>query len=407
MPEADYAINLCDNRYLFLVSMCAVAVRKQTNLFPSNKNPATQSRLAERYQSAYILHHGQAELSSNLSDFDISHVEWQAVSQGYQVPELSLEHVAVISFTSGSTGDAKPNLKTWRTLRDSTAINAAYMLPNNVDVFHHLATVPGQHMWGLETSVLMALFANVCLVDAHPLYPMDIVDLLERLPNPKSLISTPLHLRSLDAIDHKLPKLANVLVATAPLNQELAQRIEQKFDTQLREVYGCSEVGSMAVRRTAKTDIWTQFSGLIFDANEAGEVTVCTDYLPEKITLEDQLEMLEPGKFRLTGRVSDQVNIAGKRGSLLEVNNVLMKFAGLIDGVVFFPAQDRAVPRLVAMVVLKENASKGALRDHFKETLDAAFVPRPILLVGALPREDNGKLIKAKLLDLYHSLIKN
>jgi len=84
-----------------------------------------------------------------------------------------------------------------------------------------------------------------------------------------------------------------------------------------------------------------------------------------------------------------------------------MKFAGLIDGVVFFPAQDRAVPRLVAMVVLKENASKGALRDHFKETLDAAFVPRPILLVGALPREDNGKLIKAKLLDLYHSLIKN
>jgi len=127
LPEADYAINLCDNRYLFLVSMCAVAVRKQTNLFPSNKNPATQSRLAERYQSAYILHHGQAELSSNLSDFDISHVEWQAVSQGYQVPELSLEHVAVISFTSGSTGDAKPNLKTWRTLRDSTAINAAWM----------------------------------------------------------------------------------------------------------------------------------------------------------------------------------------------------------------------------------------------------------------------------------------
>jgi acyl-coenzyme A synthetase/AMP-(fatty) acid ligase len=58
----------------------------------------------------------------------------------------------------------------------------------------------------------------------------------------------------------------------------------------------------------------------------------------------------------------------------------------------------------VAIVVLEEEANKQALKNHFRTYLDAAFVPRPILLVDALPREENGKLIKSKLLNFYYEL---
>jgi len=64
------------------------------------------------------------------------------------------------------------------------------------------------------------------------------------------------------------------------------------------------------------------------------------------------------------------------------------------------------VPRLVALVVLKATAEKTDLQQHFRKHLDSAFVPRPILLVDKLPRQDNGKLNKAELTNFYHELIK-
>lgn len=415
LPEGRFAINLCDDRYLFLVALCAVIVREQTNLLPSNKNPETQQRLAERYANSYVLSDGQLSLSEHVPAFDISEVEWPSELGSCAMPMVELEHLAVISFTSGSTGEAKANLKTWRTLVESTKINSRYMQPNDQDVFYHLATVPGQHMWGLETSVLMPLLSNACLVDARPLYPQDIIDLLKRLPSPKCLITTPLHLRSLTTADGSvgdgaIPKLDNVLVATAPLESALAQTIEDKFETQLREVYGCSEVGSMAVRRAAKTEVWTQFSGLNFAHNEDGQTSVNADHLPISVVLEDRLEPVDDQSFRLQGRVSDQIKIAGKRGSLLEVNTILMKYPGVADGIVFFPPQDKAVPRLVAIVAMEQNrpldkSDKAQLRAHFRRYLDTAFVPRPILFVDSLPREENGKLLKTKLLDFYTDLV--
>ena len=415
LPEGEFAINLCDNRYLFLVALCAVVVRQQTNLLPANKNPETQKGLAERYPQTYLIHDGELSLSEGVPALNIHDVTWCAETQSESVPMVPLKHLAVISFTSGYTGDSKPNLKTWRTLRDSTRINSRYMLPNQQNVFYHLATVPGQHMWGLETSVLLPLFSNACLVDARPLYPQDIIDLLKRMPKPNCLITTPLHLRALASVkgrvgDGSLPKLDNVLVATAPLAQELAQEVELKFATQLREVYGCSEVGSMAVRRASQTDVWTQFAGLNFERNPNGEVSVGADHLPASVLLEDKLASVDEHSFRLQGRVSDQIKIAGKRGSLLEVNNVLMKYPGIVDGVVFFPPQDSAVPRLVAIAVLDkvdgvDKPDKASLRAHFRRYLDSAFVPRPIFFVDSLPREDNGKLLKTKLTELYTTLI--
>ena len=400
LPRAEHAINLCENRYLFLVSLCAVIIRGQTNLLPSNKNVATQRRLSKRYPNTYVVHDGCTEIAP-VEQFNIRQCKLEPSVGSHEIDLIACDHVAVISFTSGSTGDSKPNIKTWRTLTDSTEINARYMLTGEKKTITHLATVPGQHMWGLETSVLMALFKNVCLVDAQPLFPNTIVSILNSLPSPRTLISTPLHLRALYQSNVSLPKLTSILSATAPLSKELAQDIERTFGTQLREVYGCSECGSMAVRRTSETNVWQRFSELTFNASDTGRIRVNADHLPGSTLLEDQIEIIDQDHFMLRGRSSDQINIAGKRGSLDEINKVLQAFTGLIDGVVLFPPQSQSVPRLVALVVLVNGIEKSLLRSHFRTYLDPAFVPRPIIEVDKLPREDNGKLIKSKLLDFY------
>ena len=410
LPEQRYAINLCDNRYLFLVATWAAITRGQTTLLPPNKNIATQENLLSRYADCYAVHDGVADITNAANSLDISLHDWRLSDFAAEVPQIDADHLAIISFTSGSTGESKPNLKYWRTLQESSRINARYMLPDDSRVYTHLATVPGQHMWGLETSVLLPVFANACLVDARPLYPQDIVDLLKNMPKPATIIGTPLHLRALYGAslqtEDGFPELASVLCATAPLDQTLAANIESRFNTELREVYGCSEVGSMAVRRTAQSDLWTPFEGLKFSQNSDAYTQVSADHLPETIELEDALEMVGAESFRLSGRATDQIKIAGKRGSLHEVNAVLSRFNGLKDGIVFFPPQDRPVPRLVAMVALEDNVNADDLRSHFRKYLDPAFVPRPILLVDALPREENGKLVKARLLEFYQATLR-
>lgn len=408
LPDKQHCINLCSNRYLFTVALCAAVLKQQISLLPSNKNIATQSRLAERYEATYVLHNGDCETAAELTKLDISHCALNTHTNT-QVPNIPLNTVAAISFTSGSTGDAKPNTKTWQTFVESSQINARYMLPSASahETHYMLATVPAQHMWGLETSVLLALFANVCVVDAKPLFPQDIYEALNKLPAPRVLVSTPVHLRALNASDLNFEPLSTILCATSPLTQSLAGQIEARFACQLREVYGCSEIGSMAVRNTAQTAIWQRFNGIEFTRQADDSVLASAAHVVNTAILGDFIETLDEQQFKLCGRTDDLIDIAGKRGSLNEINQVLLKFEALSDGVVFFPPQTRAVPRLVALVVLPKNSSKAALAQHFRDYLDPAFVPRPIIEVEQLPREDNGKLPKQRLLAFYEELNSN
>lgn len=405
LPEGRHIINLCGNRYLFMVSICAAILRDQISLLPPNKNNGTQQTLASRYESVYVLHDGTT-VAEGLPGFDISGLDLDVEStENLFRVEIPLQKLVLISFTSGSTGSSKPNLKTWDTLTKSTQINRRFMFSEE-RTYYLLATVPGQHMWGLETSVLMALFSAVCVSDVKPLFPKDIELQLRALPEPRVLVSAPVHLRAMmdETIDY--PIVSTVLCATSPLNSELAKTVEHRLEGILREVYGCSEVGSMSVRRTAKTDIWRRFDGISMQQNKQGVVKVSTRYLPESIILQDKLELLSDNQFRLVGRESDMIDIAGKRGSLAEINRLLSAFPGISDGVVIFPQQNRPVPRLVAIVVLKtgENTLDN-LRAYFKTHLDAAFLPRPIFRVNQLPREESGKLSAKQLTILYEQLV--
>ncbi|PCH63682.1 MAG: AMP-ligase [Gammaproteobacteria bacterium] len=405
LPEQRHAINLCGNRYLFMVALCAVIVRKQTNLLPPNTHLTTQEMLNRRYENSYILHDG-IEASDNIEQFDLAKTTLTSSNTDFNIPRIAREHLAVISFTSGSTGDSKPNHKTWHTLVASTEINRRYMLPRSDQTFYQLATVPGQHMWGLETSVLLALHANVCSTDSQAFYPYDICKQLAALPTPRMLVSTPVHLRTLAKADITYPALSGVLCATAPLSQTLANDIEVKFSTTLREIYGCSEIGSMALRITADEMRWQRFEGINFTRKDQHLVTVCADHIAQAVTLNDHIELLDETHFMLSGREADMINIAGKRGSLYEINQLLQSFPGLADGIVFLPPQEQTVPRLAAMVVLANGSTREQLIDYLRQHLDKAFIPRTILKTPSLPREKNGKLPRNRLLEHY-TLLKN
>ena len=417
LPEQGYAMNLCGSRLHFFVSFCAVIIRGQCNLLPPNRHLETQNQLAQRYKDVYIIHDGSVELETGIHSVDISLLCQQAIlratanlhSDLLEPPQIPSEQLAAIVFTSGSTGQSKAIPKTWQTFTASTAINKQYFLSEPEDQYTLVATVPGQHMWGLETSILLPLFANISVLDAQPFFAAEIVEVLRTLPGRRMLASTPLHINTLCKSGLTLPRLDRVLCATAPLPESLAAKLEELTQSSVCEIYGCSEVGSMAYRYPAKNSLWQFFRD--FKVSQTQNTTsLSADHMARPFALHDRLSLDHSGAFSIVGRDSDMVNIAGKRASLKDLNLSLTEIDGVLDGAIFLPEENigehdknehpihTKVQRLAALVTIDQKViDKKRLLNALRRKIDPVFMPRPLYLVDALPREESGKLTAKRL----------
>jgi acyl-coenzyme A synthetase/AMP-(fatty) acid ligase len=253
-------------------------------------------------------------------------------------------------------------------------------------------------MYGFESTVLIALRGGAAFDTERPFYPADIAAALTRAPRPRMLVTTPFHLKMLLDSKVELPAIDLTLCATAPLSPQLAGRAEAALAAPLMEIYGCTEAGQVASRRTTAGAEWHTYDGLRI-SGEGAESLVQGGHVPQPTALADVLEVIDEQTFRLLGRSNDLINIAGKRSSLGHLNYHLNSIPGVHDGACWLPPEsddDRGVTRLVAFVVAPELSAHelhervvGAMR----ERVDAAFVPRRIINVPVLPREPTtGKL---------------
>src|SRR5690606_17799879 len=102
---------------------------------------------------------------------------------------------------------------------------------------HVVATVPPQHMYGMEMSVLLPLVGGVAVHEARPFFPVDIAAALAAAPLPPLLVTTPVHLRALVESGVALPTLAGIVVSTAPLPHALARAAEAACGCEVRELF--------------------------------------------------------------------------------------------------------------------------------------------------------------------------
>lgn len=386
LPAAGHVVNLCADRYRFAVGFAAALHRGQITLLPASDASALLSGLVLQYDDLYFLH--DEKLPPGLTGFAFP----ASLPEMVPVPllDIPLEQWAAVLFTSGSTGAPMPNPRRWGALVASTLAAAKALGVDGLAGAHLLGTVPHQHSYGLESVLMLSLQNGFAFHPVRTLLPADIVAQLQAMPAPRLLATTPVHLRSLVAFDGGLPPLHRIVCATAPLSRDLALQAEERFAAPLYEIYGCSEVGQIAVRRTTETLEWTCFEGIELEARGA-DVWASGQAAANTATLNDVIELTGPGRFILHGRKSDMVNIAGKRSSLSYLNHHLNAIPGVLDGVFVLPESGDGVTRLVAYVVapgLTQKEIRAALRRH----VDPAFLPRPIHFVDALPRNALGKL---------------
>jgi acyl-coenzyme A synthetase/AMP-(fatty) acid ligase len=304
--------------------------------------------------------------------------------------------VAAIAFTSGTTGVPTPHVKLWGALAQGARAEAQALGIDGLAGATLVGTVPPQHMYGLESTVLLVLQHRFAMDGGRPFYPRDVREALARVPAPRVLVTTPVHLRALDLDETELPQLASIVSATAPLPEEAAARAERRYRAPVLEIYGFTEAGMVASRRTLDGETWRMLPGVAL-RRDGDAWWAENGHVPAPARFSDLIDVLDGERFVLRGRASDVVNVAGKRASLAGLNAQLLAIPGVTDGAFFVPDDDGGGVRRLAAFVVAPGLSARHLREELRRRVDPAFLPRPFWLVARLPRNATGKLAREDL----------
>jgi acyl-coenzyme A synthetase/AMP-(fatty) acid ligase len=434
LPEAKAGpvLNLCADRYSFALGFAACLLRGRVSLLTGDRSPAWLAGLMERFPGLVALSDRAAAAPVPVLPMPIVPVSALTPPPegcdlaGIAVPSIPADRLAAIVFTSGSTGEPVGHRKCWGALaarsRDAgRRFGLVAAQPAAV-----VGTVPAQHMYGFETTVLLPFHAAASSWCGPAFYPVDIAAALAACAGPRVLVTTPLQLRALLGADSAPPPLARVISATAPLDPAMAEAAERRWGTEVWEIFGATEVGSIASRRTVAGSTWRCYPRVRLDPmpepgaldaassdvaeSDAGSVGLAADPVAASpvapgslvvvrapfsapFPLSDRLDLLDPTRFRLLGRNSDLVKLGGRRASLAGLTRVLTGIAGVEDGIFVAPddLETRPTARLLVFAVAPDLSAEAILA-ALRSRIDPLFLPRRVIRLDRLPRDPLGKL---------------
>ncbi len=418
LPDAPFIINLAESRVGFMLGFAASLIRGKTSLLPSGQGRGDWEQLMHQYPGAAIISdrpigaRDAFDLKPYLKMDGSSHPRsLSAIS----IPCIPAEFNAALLFTSGSTGKPTAHSKSWGQLARGAALLSAALGLTRPMPYAVVGSVPPQHMFGLESTVMLPWQAGIPVHADKPLLPADIETALGQCARPCWWMATPVHLRPPLQAATALRGLVGVVASTMSLPPALAAAAEAKWRVPVVEVYGSTETGALATRRTAIEEWWTPLPDVKLAPQtdvEAQPILVSGSHIDVPVLLADELRINADGQFLWLGRSADMLKIGGKRASLSALNQRITEIPGVDDAVYFVPdaAGDAALhddthpARRLAAFYVSTQLSPEQVQAALRARIDPVFVPRPIFRVPHLPRNANGKLPQAVLMELFSQL---
>ena len=111
--------------------------------------------------------------------------------------------------------------------------------------------------------------------------------------------------------------------------------------------------------------------------------------------------LTEDNMLVISGRATSVINVGGEKVSPERIEEILATHANVAQAAVLTVPSDTGLDELCALVVPRSYLNIEALRDHCKARLPPAFVPVRFVAVPDLPRNEWGKLERAKLPELH------
>ncbi len=330
------------------------------------------------------------------------------LEDGTNRPELhdlpsEIKHIKMTSGTSGASrlvafteaqlaADARNIVETMHLSRES---------PN-------LAAVSLAHSYGYSNLVLPLLLYGVPLVIASSPLP-DSVRRALAVDSNWTIPAVPALWQAWFSADVISRGIRMALSAGAPLPIALEQEIHEKFSLKIHNFLGSSECGGIAFDRThtPRTD-----ASLVGTALEHVKVTTTADAricvesaavastywpTPEAALGQGRFKLNDYGEIRntgihLSGRVGDQINIAGRKLSPEKIERALLRYPNLRECLVFgIPSDNAERNEEIVAVIVGQPGDIPALRQHLHRLLPAWSIPKHWFFVDSLNPNTRGK----------------
>jgi long-chain acyl-CoA synthetase len=320
----------------------------------------------------------------------------------------------LLKITSGTTGAPRAvRVRQSQLLADCRNICATMGLrPDDVN----FGVIPFSHSYGFSNLITPLLYQGTSLVCSSDRFPRAVFN---HLQNSGATVfpGTPALFQALTSVSEisDLVSLRLCVSAGAPLSPEISRQFYEKFGLKIHGFYGSSECGGIAYDRGEDLDRPNGFVGAAMNGVELIKIgddriavrgpNVADGYFPdsELDTLDgrqfvpgDIVEWSDQG-LKLVGRVSDFVNIAGKKVHPSTIEEHLRRLPGVIDAIAFGIPSTTRNEELVAYVVASDAVSRQQLESHCREGLSSWQVPREFQIVATLPFNQRGKINRAEL----------
>lgn len=290
----------------------------------------------------------------------------------------------------------------------------------------NFAVIPLSHSYGFSNLVTPLLVRGVAMVLGRDRMPRAVLDGLAAsgatvFPGMPVFYQAFCEMASAPL----LPKLRLCISAGAPLPLEMATKFREKFGHAIHSFYGASECGGICYDRDARLEepgfVGPAMNGvtieMIDDATTAGsriqiESAAAGDgYFPEPddeklgagcFTPDDLLSRTRDG-FRIVGRVSDVINVAGKKVNPAEVEAELLRFTGVRGAVVFGRESTLRNEEVAACVATGGEVREAELLEFCRQRLSGWQVPKRIFFVDEIPVNERGKISRRELAQRFRA----
>lgn len=345
------------------------------------------------------------------------------------------EDLAVLVYTSGTTGKPKGAMLSHANLRSAVSMSETFLEFSAQDRF--LAVLPLCHIYGLTVVMLALISKGGTLVIADRFEPAVALNLIEEhkitfLPAVPAMYQFMLF--ELQKAKYDLSSLRACLSGAAPMPLKLFSAVESAFHVPIVEGYGLTESSSIAsvnpLHGTQKLgSVGVPMPGLQIKivtgdgsfaergAANIGEVAikgpnVMQGYYksPEATALAFSGDWLLTGDLGyidsesylfLVGRTKELIIRGGQNIYPREVEEVISRLAAVAEVAVIGVPDQFMGERVKAVIAVKpaHNLTEDDVKRFCADNLADFKVPRLVEFVQSLPRNSTGKVLKRILQD--------
>ena len=234
-----------------------------------------------------------------------------------------------VYFTSGSTGESTAALKTKENIQSE--IKALSLLFKKYNIKRVIVTVPFIHIYGSLAGLFYPYFNDIDIILKEHFLPNDLLDICDDY---SLVVTTPLYIKALNKMSARKDLSKSLfLSSTAPLDPKEATKFNEKFSCPIMQLFGSTETGGIAYKFNDEV-LWTALDNVTIQTNEKNELKVKSPFVSKYIyenEFKDTKEEIQTfdfiekdgNKFKLIGRSSQILKIAGKRYSTIQIENIL------------------------------------------------------------------------------------